>query len=126
MNSCFSSGFREGTQNNETLQAKQLSDIFINHGVGPCCSTLSAQTSVESSEGVSLNFQSYFMLTRNGIISFEFSFHGSGLPSTRRHSKGPSEMCDVCRGDILAGIQLIVHQSGRAATMALTRCTAGR
>lgn len=38
-----------------------------------------------------------------------------GLASTRCGLKAPSETCDVWRGDILAGIQLIVHQSGRAA-----------
>lgn len=48
------------------------------------------------------------------------------LPSALCELKGPSEMCDVWRGDILAGIQLIVHQSGRAAMTALTHCIADR
>lgn len=57
---------------------------------------------------------------------FVFSFCEPDLASALSELKGPSEMCDVCRGDILAASQLIVHQSGRAAMTALNHCTADR
>lgn len=70
------------------------------------------------------------MLIKKNNLSHSFYFLSMNLvfplPSALCELKGPSEMCDVWRGDILAGIQLIVHQSGWAAMTALTHCIADR
>lgn len=82
-------------------QEKQLSDLFINY--------------------ISVFKRSYVLTCFWNIVLFPIinkiwlSLYEPGLASTRCGLKAPSETCDVWRGDILAGIQLIVHQSGRAA-----------
>lgn len=116
MNSCFSSGFWGGTWNNEALRGKTIIWRFHDFPV---------------SSSIAVDIREVFlyisMLVRNWIISvFLFSLREFSLPSTLCELKGPSEMCDVWRGDSLAGIQLIVHQSGRAAMTALSRTTADR
>lgn len=63
MNSCFSSGFWEGTRNNEALRGKTIIGHFHYFTV-----------SVEISADISEVFLLISMLTRNWIISFFFIF----------------------------------------------------
>ena len=64
----------------------------------------------------SVNFQPLTLISCSREIElsplFFFSLSSAFPPPSSSKLKGPSEMCDVWRGDILAGIQLIVHQSG--------------
>lgn len=87
---------------------KQLSGIFINY------MSLFQLSNVPSV----FFFLSCSLLSKliNKHTPF-FSPCELAVASTHRGLKAPSETCDVWRGDILAGIQLIVHQSGRAAVM---------
>lgn len=68
-----------------------------------------------------LHIFSYILpfFTINWII-FCFSLFSVFLPSTLCELKGLSEICDVRREDVLAGVQLIVHQSGQSWRLKLT------
>lgn len=95
MNSCFSSGLREGPLDNETRKTI----IWHFH---------------QLHFTLALLFQNEYIKCPPPFFPCELA-----VASTHCGLKAPSETCDVWRGDILAGIQLIVHQSGRSAVMLL-------
>lgn len=129
MNSCFSSGFWEGTQNNETLWGKQLSDIFINH-IDDVISLFQLIYLFRHFRDVCLNqhpLDSYLMLTRIELSAFFFFFPCIwAFPPPCVSWKGRLKCVMFGEETFWLASSSLYSSLDRAAMAALTRCTADR